>query len=66
MNSQSIGLFLLTMGALFLPQDKLPFVGNLPGDFHFQGKNFKAFVPLGTALVVSLALSIIFSLLGKR
>ena len=63
---QMVGTFLLVLAILFLLHEKLRFVGNLPGDLMFEHKNFKIYLPLGTALAVSLILSIVCGVLGKK
>ena len=66
MNSQTMGIFLLVMAALFLLGDHLPFVGHLPGDICLQGRNGTLFIPLGTCIVVSIILSVILRLLATK
>ena len=65
MSKQMIGLFMVVMGLVFLLGHKLPFVGRLPGDFYIQGRSFRMAIPLGTCLLISLILSLLFSLFGK-
>ena len=55
-----VGLFLAFSG-------RLPFrIGRLPLDFHIQRDNFSFYFPLGTSIVVSLLLTLVFGLLNKR
>jgi len=55
------GLFLL-LGAIFLLAPQIPFLGRLPGDIHYEGKNVRVYFPWVTCLVLSVLLSLIFSL----
>jgi len=55
-----VGLF-LTFGA------RLPFrIGRLPLDIHVQRDNFSFYFPLGTSIVVSIVLTLVFGLLNRR
>jgi hypothetical protein len=55
-----IGLILAGVGFLFLLGEKIPWIGRLPGDFVFKGKNFTFYFPLATSILISLILSVIF------
>lgn len=61
-----LGLLLVVIGAvlLFAGRIGLPF-GRLPGDFTYRGKNFQVFFPLGTSILISVILSIVFYLISK-
>ena len=55
-----VGLF-LTFGP------RLPFrLGRLPLDIHVQRDNFNFYFPLGTSIVVSIVLTLVFGLLNRR
>ena len=46
---------------------RLPFrIGRLPLDFHIQRDNFSFYFPLGTSILVSLVLTLVFGLLNRR
>jgi hypothetical protein len=46
---------------------RLPFrIGRLPLDFSYHRDNFSFYFPLGTSIVVSLVLTLIFALLNRR
>ena len=53
------GVVLIVAGKLNLP------VGRLPGDFTWRGKNTTVYFPLGTSIVLSVILSLVFYLLGR-
>ena len=61
------GGILLVLGILFMLGPRLPFrIGRLPLDFRFQRDNFSFYFPLGTSIVLSLLLTLVFSLLNRR
>lgn len=62
-----LGLVLLGAGLLLMLGDRLPFrLGRLPGDFEIRGKNSVFHFPLATCVLISVVLSLLFWLLGKR
>jgi hypothetical protein len=40
-------------------------LGRLPGDFAYRGRNVQVWFPLGTCIVLSVVLSIVFYLISK-
>jgi hypothetical protein len=61
-----IGVILVLAGlaVLFLP--KIPFLGRLPGDIAIRGKSGTFYFPLATSLLISLILTLLFNLFGKK
>jgi hypothetical protein len=61
-----LGLLLLLLGALILLLGKtgVPF-GRLPGDFAYRGKNVSVYFPLGTSILLSIVLSLLFYLVSR-
>lgn len=59
-----IGLVLVAIGVLWPWIGKLPF-GRLPGDLLIQREGYTIFIPLGTGLVISVALSLLLWFLNK-
>jgi len=57
------GGILLGIGLLLVFGNRIPFLGDLPGDFHFEKGQFKFYFPLGTALIVSIGLTILLNLI---
>ena len=66
---RNIGILLLIVGCttaaigivlLFAP--KVPWLGHLPGDIHYQGKNTTVHFPLATCIVVSIVLTVVLNL----
>ncbi|MGH7375296.1 MAG: DUF2905 domain-containing protein [Candidatus Rokuibacteriota bacterium] len=58
-----LGLVLLVAGNL---SGKVPWLGRLPGDMHIQRGNWTFYFPLATCLVISIVLTLLFSLFGRR
>ncbi|MBZ0159874.1 MAG: DUF2905 domain-containing protein [bacterium] len=60
------GLALAAVGGLILFIGKVPFIGKLPGDIYIQRKNFSFYFPLTTSILLSILLTILFSLFRRR
>jgi hypothetical protein len=64
------GSILLVAGILLLLAEKLNFrsgwIGRLPGDILIEKKNFKFYFPLTTSILLSLVLTLLLRLFGKR
>lgn len=54
-----VGVVLVTMG-------RVPWLGRLPGDIHVERGNWSFHFPLVTSLLLSLVLTLIFYLIGRR
>jgi hypothetical protein len=56
-----LGLLLTVIGAVLLLAGRwgLP-LGRLPGDMAYRGKHVSVYFPLGTSIVISIVLSILF------
>jgi hypothetical protein len=54
-----IGMLLLIAGRTGLP------LSRLPGDFAYRGKNVSVFIPVGTCLLLSVILSVLFYILSR-
>jgi hypothetical protein len=61
-----LGLLLILLGAVLMIAARfgLP-LGRLPGDIAYRGKNASFFFPLGTSILVSVVLSVIFYLISR-
>jgi len=63
----AIGIALVILGLLLTLGDKLPIrLGRLPGDIVIRGKNTTFYFPLVTSLLVSVLLSLVMWLIGRR
>jgi hypothetical protein len=63
-----IGLALAAAGGLLMLGGKGPlsWIGRLPGDFYFKGKDFSFYFPLATSLLVSVILTLILWFINRR
>ena len=62
-----LGLILVAVGILLSDGDKLPVrLGRLPGDIVVRGKNSVFYFPLVTCLLLSVVLSVLLWLFGRR
>ncbi len=60
------GIVLLAAGLLVGLFGKFPGIGKLPGDIYFRKGSFTFYFPLTTCLVLSLLLTLVFTLFGRR
>ena len=60
-----LGLTLAAAGLLLTFAGKTPLIGKLPGDLRIERENFSFYFPLGTCLLLSLLLSLIFWLFRR-
>lgn len=60
-----IGIVLVVVGGLAMAGIRLPF-GRLPGDIAITGERGGLFIPLGTMLLVSVVLTLLFNLFLRR
>lgn len=54
------GLILLVAGLWITYGPKIPLLGKLPGDIRIEKENFTLYIPLGTSLLISALLSLLF------
>jgi hypothetical protein len=61
-----LGVLLLIAGGLLLLLGRtgLP-LGRLPGDISYRGKNVNVYFPLGTSILLSILLSVVFYFLSR-
>jgi hypothetical protein len=60
-----MGIFLVLVGAAFIFADRIPYLGRLPGDIHIKRERFSFYFPITTSIIISIILTIIFSLFRK-
>lgn len=61
-----IGLFVAGIGVALLLSGKVPWLGRLPGDFLFQGKQSSFYFPLTTSILISVVLSLVMWFINRR
>lgn len=57
-----LGLGLAAVGGLVLLLGRVLDLGNLPGDFVYEGETVEVYAPLGTMIVLSLLLTLLLNL----
>ena len=63
----ALGLLLAAVGVLLTLGEKLPIkLGRLPGDITIRGKNNVFYFPVVTSLLISVVLSFVLWLFGRR
>jgi hypothetical protein len=60
------GIIIVAVGGLFLLSGKIPWIGRLPGDIIIQRKNFTFYFPLATSILLSIVITFILWLLGRK
>lgn len=75
MSPGSLGRMLLVVGAIvallglvLVVAEKLPWlrIGRLPGDIAVERERWRFYFPLGTSILLSIVLSLLFWLFGRR
>ena len=62
----AFGLLIVLAGVVLVVVGRVPWIGRLPGDIHIQRGNFTFYFPLATSLLLSIVLTLILYLLGRR
>ena len=60
-----LGAFIILIGVLLLIGEKIPWIGRLPGDIIIRKKNFTFYFPLATSILISIILTLLFTLFRK-
>jgi hypothetical protein len=61
-----IGLIIAGIGGIILLGGKIQWIGRLPGEFYYKGKNFTFYFPLATSIIISIILTIILIFIGRK
>ncbi len=61
-----LGIVIALVGVVLVAAGRLPWVGRLPGDIHLQRGNWTFYFPLGTSIVLSVVLTLVLWLVGRR
>ena len=60
-----VGMILVVAGLFLLLGPRLPsWVGRLPGDISIRRGNVDVFIPIGTCILISILLTLVFSLIS--
>jgi membrane protein implicated in regulation of membrane protease activity len=61
-----VGVLIALVGAILMLAGRVPWLGRLPGDIYIQRGNWSFYFPVVTSLVVSVLLTLLFWLFGRR
>lgn len=61
-----IGAVIFALGGVIVLSGKVPFLGRLPGDILIQKRNFTFYFPVVTSILISVILTFILWLVGRR
>jgi len=60
------GLLIALAGVVLVLVGRVPWIGRLPGDIHIQRGNFIVYFPLATSLLLSVVLTLLLYVVGRR
>ena len=60
------GVVLVALGGVLLLAGKIPFLGRLPGDIVIRREHWSFYFPITTSILISILLTLLFSLFGRR
>lgn len=60
------GAVILVIGAVLAFSQRIPWLGRLPGDFVIEKRHFTVYFPLATSILLSIVLTLLFWLIGRR
>ena len=60
------GLLIALVGVALVLVGRVPWLGRLPGDIHIQRGNWTFYFPLATSRLLSVVLTLILWILGRR
>lgn len=61
-----LGVVVALVGVVLLMVGRVPWLGRLPGDIHIERGSWSFHFPLATSLLLSLLLTMIVYLIGRR
>ncbi len=60
-----VGVILIVIGLIWQVAGRFLPLGKLPGDIVIERENIKVYFPIVTMIVISIVLSLLFSLVGR-
>ena len=57
-----VGLVIAALGLLLVLGGRIPFLGQLPGDFAFERDNVRVYLPIATSILLSIVLTVVLNL----
>lgn len=61
-----VGVVIAVVGVMLMLVGRVPWIGRLPGDIYIRRGNWSLYFPLATSLLLSVILTLIFWLIGRR
>lgn len=61
-----MGLVIAGVGVILMLAGRVPWLGRLPGDIYVERGHWSFYFPLMTSIVVSVLLTLLFWLFGRR
>lgn len=61
----ALGIILVVIGLAVTYGPKIPWPGKLPGDISIKKDNFSFYFPITTSIIISVILTILFSIFKK-
>jgi hypothetical protein len=61
-----LGVLVAVVGVVLVLVGRVPWIGRLPGDFQVQRGNWSFYFPLGTSILLSVVLTLVLWLIGRR
>ncbi len=61
-----VGVVIAAVGIILMVAGRVPWIGRLPGDIYIRRGNWSFYFPLATSLLLSVALTLMFWLIGRR
>jgi Protein of unknown function (DUF2905) len=61
-----VGVVCIVIGAVLVLYGRIPWLGRLPGDIYIREKNFTFYFPLATSILVSILLTLLLWMFGRR
>ena len=61
-----VGLVVAAIGLMMMFAGKIPWIGRLPGDIFYKGKNVTFYFPVTTSIVISLLLTLLLWLINRK
>ncbi len=61
-----MGVVIALVGVAIVMAGRVPWLGRLPGDIHVERGNWSFHFPIMTSLLLSVVLTLIFYLIGRR
>lgn len=61
-----LGVLIALVGLVLMLVGRIPWLGRLPGDIAIQRGNWSFYFPLATSIVISVVLSLVLYLVGRR